>query len=63
MQYKEVSIELSNIQYAQGQVLEETNRSMEQLQFVIAENENKKAEMERRGQMMSDSSKKLMMQK
>ncbi|XP_075153587.1 intraflagellar transport 57 [Haematobia irritans] len=55
-QYKDVSIELSNIQYAHNQVLEETERSVEQLKAVIAENDNKKAEMERRGQMMSDSS-------
>ncbi|XP_005181601.1 intraflagellar transport protein 57 homolog [Musca domestica] len=55
-QYKDVSIELSNIQYAHTQVLEETERSVEQLKSVIAENDNKKAEMERRGQMMSDSS-------
>ncbi|KAM7352169.1 intraflagellar transport 57 [Cochliomyia hominivorax] len=55
-QYKDVSIELSNVQYAHTQVLEETERSMEQLKSIIAENENKKAEMERRGQMMSDSS-------
>ncbi|XP_013098296.1 intraflagellar transport protein 57 homolog [Stomoxys calcitrans] len=56
IQYKDVSIELSNIQYAHNQVLEETERSVEQLKAVIAENDNKKAEMERRGQMMSDSS-------
>ncbi|XP_065358015.1 intraflagellar transport protein 57 homolog [Calliphora vicina] len=56
MQYKDVSIELSNVQYAHTQVLEETERSMDQLKSVIAENESKKAEMERRGQMMSDSS-------
>ncbi|XP_037826322.1 intraflagellar transport protein 57 homolog [Lucilia sericata] len=56
MQYKEVSIELSNVQYAHTQVLEETERSMDQLKSVISENDNKKAEMERRGQMMSDSS-------
>ncbi|XP_023308679.2 intraflagellar transport protein 57 homolog [Lucilia cuprina] len=56
MQYKDVSIELSNVQYAHTQVLEETERSMDQLKSVISENDNKKAEMERRGQMMSDSS-------
>lgn len=60
MQYKDVSIELSNIQYAQTQVLEETERAMDQLKLVIDENESKKAEMERRGQMMSDSSMSLM---
>lgn len=57
IQYKDVSIELSNVQYAHTQVLEETEKSMEQLKSIIAENDNKKAEMERRGQMMSDSSK------
>lgn len=57
MQYKDVSIELSNIQYAHTQVFEETERSMDELKAVIAENDNKKGEMERRGQMMSDSSK------
>lgn len=57
MQYKDVSIELSNIQYAHTQVLEETERCVDQLKAVIVENDNKKAEMDRRGQTISDSSK------
>ena len=59
VQYKDISIELANIQYAQTRVLEETERAVDQLKSVIDENESKKAEMERRGQMMSDSSKSL----
>ncbi|TMW54904.1 hypothetical protein DOY81_000137 [Sarcophaga bullata] len=63
VQYKDISIELSNIQYAQTQVLEETESAVDQLKLVIDENESKKAEMERRGQMMSDSSFVLQMKK
>uniref|UniRef100_A0A1A9WN27 Uncharacterized protein n=1 Tax=Glossina brevipalpis TaxID=37001 RepID=A0A1A9WN27_9MUSC len=55
-QYKEISIELSQVQHGHTQMLEQTEHSVEQLNAVIAENDNKKIEMERWGQMMSDSS-------
>uniref|UniRef100_A0A1B0AZ90 Uncharacterized protein n=1 Tax=Glossina palpalis gambiensis TaxID=67801 RepID=A0A1B0AZ90_9MUSC len=55
-QYKEISIELSHVQHGHTQILAQTEQSVEQLKAVIAENDNKKTEMERRGQMMSDSS-------
>uniref|UniRef100_A0A1B0G188 Uncharacterized protein n=1 Tax=Glossina morsitans morsitans TaxID=37546 RepID=A0A1B0G188_GLOMM len=55
-QYKEISIELSHVQHGHTQMLAQTEHSVEQLKAVIAENDNKKTEMERRGQMMSDSS-------
>ncbi|KAH8240857.1 hypothetical protein KR026_006277 [Drosophila bipectinata] len=55
-QFKEVSIELSSIQYAQNQVQEETEKQTTQLNEVMLEQELKKEEMERRGQVMSDGS-------
>ncbi|XP_017110584.1 intraflagellar transport protein 57 homolog [Drosophila elegans] len=55
-QFKELSIELSAIQYAQNQVQTDTEKQMAQLSEVIMEQELKKEEMERRGQVMSDGS-------
>ncbi|XP_017097706.2 intraflagellar transport protein 57 homolog [Drosophila bipectinata] len=55
-QFKEQSIELSSIQYAQNQVQEETEKQTTQLNEVMLEQELKKEEMERRGQVMSDGS-------
>ncbi|XP_030383865.1 intraflagellar transport protein 57 homolog [Scaptodrosophila lebanonensis] len=55
-QYKDVSIELSSVQYAQTQVQEDTARQLEQLNEVQAEQDMRKEEMERRGQVMSDGS-------
>lgn len=55
-QYKELSIELSTVQYAQAQVQAEAEKQMNQLSEVMAEQELKKQEMERRGQVMSDGS-------
>ncbi|KAH8273646.1 hypothetical protein KR018_006197 [Drosophila ironensis] len=55
-QFKELSIELSSIQYAQNQVQAETEKQTTQLNEVMLEQELKKEEMERRGQVMSDGS-------
>ncbi|XP_011178685.2 intraflagellar transport protein 57 homolog [Zeugodacus cucurbitae] len=55
-QFKEISIELSNVQHAQMQVQTDTEALMTQLNSVIQENDIKKNEMERRGQSMSDGS-------
>uniref|UniRef100_A0A034WJ08 Intraflagellar transport protein 57-like protein n=1 Tax=Bactrocera dorsalis TaxID=27457 RepID=A0A034WJ08_BACDO len=55
-QFKEISIELSNVQHAQTQVETDTEALMTQLNAVIQENDIKKSEMERRGQSMSDGS-------
>lgn len=55
-QFKEISIELSNVQHAQTQVQTDTEALMTQLNTVIQENDIKKSEMERRGQSMSDGS-------
>ncbi|XP_039951185.1 intraflagellar transport protein 57 homolog [Bactrocera tryoni] len=55
-QFKEISIELSNVQHAQTQVQTDTEALMTQLNSVIQENDIKKSEMERRGQSMSDGS-------
>uniref|UniRef100_A0A0K8W5A6 Intraflagellar transport protein 57 n=1 Tax=Bactrocera latifrons TaxID=174628 RepID=A0A0K8W5A6_BACLA len=55
-QFKEISIELSNVQLAQMQVQTDTEALMTQLNSVIQENDIKKSEMERRGQSMSDGS-------
>lgn len=55
-QYKELSIELSTVQYAQTQLQDESEKQMNQLSEVMAEQELKKQEMERRGQVMSDGS-------
>ncbi|TDG43833.1 hypothetical protein AWZ03_009744 [Drosophila navojoa] len=55
-QYKELSIELSTVQYAQTQIQDESEKQMNQLSEVMAEQELKKQEMERRGQVMSDGS-------
>ncbi|XP_037941348.1 intraflagellar transport protein 57 homolog [Teleopsis dalmanni] len=55
-EYKEVSIELSKLQYAQTKVESDSANLLTQLNDVIAENDIKKAEMERRGQSMSDGS-------
>ncbi|KAH8282490.1 hypothetical protein KR054_007897 [Drosophila jambulina] len=55
-QFKELSIELSTIQYAQNQVQADTEKQMAQLSEVMMEQELKKEEMERRGQVMSDGS-------
>ncbi|KAH8350607.1 hypothetical protein KR067_011675 [Drosophila pandora] len=55
-QFKELSIELSSIQYAQNQVQAETEKQTTQLNEVMLEQELKKEEMERRGQIMSDGS-------
>lgn len=55
-QFKEISIELSNVQHAQTQVQTDTEALMTQLNSVIHENDIKKSEMERRGQSMSDGS-------
>ncbi|XP_011210010.2 intraflagellar transport protein 57 homolog [Bactrocera dorsalis] len=55
-QFKEISIELSNVQHAQTQVQTDTEALMTQLNAVIQENDIKKSEMERRGQSMSDGS-------
>lgn len=56
-QFKEISIELSNVQHAQSQVQTDTEALMTQLSTVVQENDIKKSEMERRGQSMSDGSK------
>lgn len=55
--YKQVAIELSGIQATHKKILDENSQSSVQLQVIMAENESKKAEMDQRGQMMSDSSK------
>ncbi|XP_060665327.1 intraflagellar transport protein 57 homolog [Drosophila nasuta] len=55
-QYKELSIELSTVQYAQTQLQTDMEKQMNQLSEVMAEQELKKEEMERRGQVMSDGS-------
>lgn len=55
-QFKELSIELSTIQYAQNQLQADTEKQMAQLSEVMNEQELKKEEMERRGQVMSDGS-------
>ncbi|XP_036329695.1 intraflagellar transport protein 57 homolog [Rhagoletis pomonella] len=55
-QFKEISIELSNVQHAQTQVQTDTEALVEQLNSVLQENDIKKSEMERRGQSMSDGS-------
>ncbi|XP_036329696.1 uncharacterized protein LOC118741829 [Rhagoletis pomonella] len=55
-QFKEISIELSNVQHAQTQVQTDTDALVEQLNSVLQENDIKKSEMERRGQSMSDGS-------
>lgn len=55
-QYKELSIELSTVQYAQTQLQTDMEKQMTQLSEVIADQELKKEEMERRGQVMSDGS-------
>ncbi|XP_017038379.1 intraflagellar transport protein 57 homolog [Drosophila kikkawai] len=55
-QFKELSIELSTIQYAQNQLQEDTEKQTAQLSEVMMEQELKKEEMERRGQVMSDGS-------
>ncbi|XP_068150934.1 intraflagellar transport protein 57 homolog [Drosophila tropicalis] len=55
-QYKELSIELSSIQYAQNQVQADMEKQMAQLNEIMMEQELKKEEMERRGQVMSDGS-------
>ncbi|XP_017851969.1 intraflagellar transport protein 57 homolog [Drosophila busckii] len=55
-QYKELSIELSSVQYAQTQLQADLEKQMNQLSEVMAEQELKKEEMERRGQVMSDGS-------
>ncbi|EDW64692.1 intraflagellar transport protein 57 homolog [Drosophila virilis] len=55
-QYKELSIELSTVQYAQTQLQTDSEQQMAQLSEVMAEQELKKQEMERRGQVMSDGS-------
>ncbi|KAH8411941.1 hypothetical protein KR222_002910, partial [Zaprionus bogoriensis] len=55
-QYKELSIELSTVQYAQTQLQADTDKQLNQLSEVMAEQELKKEEMERRGQVMSDGS-------
>lgn len=56
-QYKELSIELSTVQYAQNQLQTDMEEKMNTLSEVMAEQELKKEEMERRGQAMSDGSK------
>ncbi|XP_067626088.1 intraflagellar transport protein 57 homolog [Eurosta solidaginis] len=55
-QFKEISMELSNMQQAQTQVQADTEDLVTQLNAVIQENDIKKTEMERRGQSMSDGS-------
>ncbi|KAM8716266.1 hypothetical protein ACLKA7_003190 [Drosophila subpalustris] len=55
-QYKELSIELSTVQYAQNQLQADMEEKMNTLSEVMAEQELKKEEMERRGQVMSDGS-------
>ncbi|XP_034471867.1 intraflagellar transport protein 57 homolog [Drosophila innubila] len=55
-QYKELSIELSTVQYAQNQIQTDMEEKMNTLSEVMAEQELKKEEMERRGQVMSDGS-------
>ncbi|KAH8271966.1 hypothetical protein KR044_012410, partial [Drosophila immigrans] len=55
-QYKELSIELSTVQYAQTQLQTDMDKQMNNLSEVMAEQELKKEEMERRGQVMSDGS-------
>jgi len=55
-QFKELSIELSTIQYAQNQLQADTEKQMAELNEVMMEQELKKEEMERRGQVMSDGS-------
>ncbi|XP_054743498.1 intraflagellar transport protein 57 homolog [Anastrepha obliqua] len=55
-QFKEISVELSNVQHAQTQVQTDTETLMSQLSAVVQENDIKKSEMERRGQSMSDGS-------
>ncbi|XP_017151141.1 intraflagellar transport protein 57 homolog isoform X3 [Drosophila miranda] len=55
-QFKELSIELSTIQYAQNQVQADSEKQLAQLNEVMLEQELKKEEMERRGQVMSDGS-------
>ncbi|EDV99148.1 intraflagellar transport protein 57 homolog [Drosophila grimshawi] len=55
-QYKELSIELSTVQYAQTQLQADSEKQLNQLNEVMAEQELKKQEMERRGQVMSDGS-------
>ncbi|KAH8262141.1 hypothetical protein KR038_002197 [Drosophila bunnanda] len=55
-QFKELSIELSTIQYAQNQIQADTEKQTAQLSEVMMEQELKKEEMERRGQVMSDGS-------
>lgn len=56
MQYKDVGIELSALQSNLTKIIEESHRSTEQLKTIIAENDIKKDELERRGQLMSDNS-------
>ncbi|KAH8413205.1 hypothetical protein KR009_008778 [Drosophila setifemur] len=55
-QFKELSIELSSVQYAQNQLQADTEKQTAQLNEVMAEQELRKEEMERRGQVMSDGS-------
>lgn len=55
-QFKELSIELSSIQYAQNQLQEDMEKQTAELNEVMMEQELKKEEMERRGQAMSDGS-------
>ncbi|XP_033151360.1 intraflagellar transport protein 57 homolog [Drosophila mauritiana] len=55
-QFKELSIELSSIQYAQNQLQENMEKQTAELNEVMMEQELKKEEMERRGQAMSDGS-------
>lgn len=56
-QFKEVSMELTGVQFASKQVSQDSEALTAELITVVQENENKKAKMEQRGQLMSDGSK------
>ncbi|XP_055917076.1 intraflagellar transport protein 57 homolog [Eupeodes corollae] len=55
-QFKDVSIELSGVQFASKQISQNSEKITTDLMSVVQENENKKSKMEQRGQLMSDGS-------